>query len=52
MSDPPDAPRVRIDPDATPEEAEAVRQALVALGLIEDAGDEGRTSPGPAHPDP
>ena len=28
-------PDVRIEPEPTPEEAEAVRQALAALGLIE-----------------
>jgi hypothetical protein len=43
---------IRLDPDASPEEAEAVRQALAALGLIEDAGDEGRTPPGGADRDP
>jgi hypothetical protein len=48
----PDPPRVRLDPDATPEEAEAVRQALAALGLIEDAAGDGRTPPGAADRDP
>ena len=45
-------PRIRIEPEPTPEEAEAVRQALAALGLIEPAappasqdGDETRTPP-------
>jgi len=46
--------RIRLDPDATPEEAEAVRQALAALGLIEDAGagDEGGAPPGGTDRDP
>ena len=45
--------RIRLDPDATPDEAEAVRQALAALGLIEDAGgDEGAAAPGQADRDP
>ena len=34
MSDGPPNP-LRIEPEPTPEEAEAVRQALAALGLIE-----------------
>jgi hypothetical protein len=45
-------PRIRIEPEPTPEEAEAVRQALVALGLVEAAEptashdrDETRTPP-------
>jgi hypothetical protein len=42
---------VRLEPAAAPDEAEAVRQALAALGLIEDARDEG-APPGPAHRDP
>jgi hypothetical protein len=44
--------RTRLEPQATPAEAEAVRQALAALGLIEPAeppasqdGDETRTPP-------
>lgn len=44
--------RIRLDPEPTPEEAEAVRQALAALGLIEDAEDEGRTGPVAADRDP
>ena len=43
---------IRLDPDATPDEAEAVRQALAALGLIEDAGDDGGTARGQADRDP
>jgi hypothetical protein len=44
--------RIRLDPEPTPDEAEAVRQALAALGLIEHAGDERAAPPGPADPDP
>jgi hypothetical protein len=44
--------RIRLDPDPTPEEAEAVRQALAALGLVEDAGDDGSTRPGGADREP
>ena len=43
---------IRLDPDASAEEAEAVRQALAALGLIEDAGGEGHTPPGGDDRDP
>jgi hypothetical protein len=32
--------RIRLHPDATPQEAEAVRRALEALGLIEPAPPE------------
>jgi hypothetical protein len=46
------AERIRLSPEPTPGEAEAVRQALAALGLIEPAeapesqdGDESRTPP-------
>jgi hypothetical protein len=42
---------VRIAPEPTPEEAEAVRQALAALGLIEDAGDDRRSAAGQAESD-
>ncbi len=28
-------PRIRMEPEPTPEEAEAVRRALAALGLLE-----------------
>jgi len=45
-------PRIRIEPEPTPEEAEAVRQALAALGLIEDGRDEGGTGAGATDPDP
>jgi hypothetical protein len=45
------AERIRLEPEPTPEEAEAVRQALEALGLIETrvapvshGGDETRTA--------
>jgi hypothetical protein len=37
--------RIRLHPEATPQEAEAVRRALEALGLIEPA------PPEPAAPD-
>jgi hypothetical protein len=30
-------PEIRLEPEPTPEEAEAVRRALEALGLIEPA---------------
>jgi hypothetical protein len=43
---------VRLEPEATPEESEAVRQALVALGLIEDAEGEADTRAGTADRDP
>ena len=46
------ADRIRLEPEPTPEEAEAVRQALAALGLIEGAADERRTPPGETPPDP
>jgi hypothetical protein len=44
--------RIRLDPEATQEEAEAVRQALAALGLIEDGRDEDGTQEGAAGGDP
>jgi hypothetical protein len=44
--------RIRLDPEPSPAEAEAVRQALAALGLIEDAGDARPAPPGAADPDP
>ncbi|HEY3764186.1 MAG TPA: hypothetical protein VGL44_03435 [Gaiellales bacterium] len=37
--------RIRLQPDASPEEAEAVHQALAALGLIEGAPGEGEPAP-------
>jgi hypothetical protein len=43
---------IRLDPEPTPEEAEAVRQALAALGLIEDGRDDGGEPPGPGRRDP
>ncbi len=44
--------RIRLDPEPTPAEAEAVRQALAALGLVEAADDESPAPPGAAAPDP
>jgi hypothetical protein len=40
-----------MEPEPTPAEAEAVRQALAALGLIEDAAAEPRPS-GESEPAP
>jgi len=36
--------RIQLEPEATPEEAEAVRQALAALGLIEPPAAEAEPS--------
>jgi hypothetical protein len=44
--------RIRLEPDATPAEAEAVRQALAALGLIEDDPDGPQPAPGDADREP
>ena len=44
-------PDIRIEPEPTPEEAEAVRQALAALGLIEGAEAEPQP-PGESEPAP
>jgi hypothetical protein len=37
--------RIRLTPEATPQEAEAVRRALAALGLIEPAPPEPGAAP-------
>jgi hypothetical protein len=44
--------RIRLEPDATPEEAEAVRRALAALGLVEPTPPEGDGSPGDGDREP
>jgi hypothetical protein len=44
--------RISLEPDATPAEAEAVRRALAALGLIEDAAADAQPAPGDADREP
>jgi hypothetical protein len=44
--------RIRIAPEPTQQEAEAVRQALAALGLIESSPPDGEQAPGDADRDP
>jgi hypothetical protein len=44
--------RIRISPEPTQQEAEAVRQALAALGLIESSPPEREQAPGDADRDP
>jgi hypothetical protein len=44
--------RIRISPEPTQQEAEAVRQALAALGLIESSPPEGEQAPGDADREP
>jgi hypothetical protein len=44
--------RIRLEPEPTPEEADAVRQALAALGLIEPLPPEREPAPGDRHCDP
>ena len=38
--------RIDITPEPTPEEAEAIRRALAALGLVEPGRPDGETEPG------
>ena len=42
--------RIRLSPEATPQEAEAVRRALEALGLIEPAPPEPAAAPADGEP--
>jgi hypothetical protein len=44
--------RIRLDPEATADEAEAVRQALAALGLVEPSpsGDDAPQGDGDRDP--
>jgi hypothetical protein len=44
--------RIRLDPEATAEEAEAVRQALAALGLVEPSPPGGDAPQGDGDRDP
>jgi hypothetical protein len=44
--------RIRISPKPTQQEAEAVRQALAALGLIESSPPDREQAPGDADRDP
>jgi hypothetical protein len=44
--------RIRLQPEATPQEAEAVRRALEALGLIEPALPEPAAAPADENPGP
>jgi hypothetical protein len=44
--------RIRLQPEATPQEAEAVRRALEALGLIEPAPPEPAPAPADGNPGP
>jgi hypothetical protein len=44
--------RIRLQPEATPQEAEAVRRALEALGLIEPAPPEPAPVPADGNPGP
>jgi hypothetical protein len=44
--------RIRLEPEATAEEAEAVRQALAALGLVEPSPPQGDGPQGVGDRDP
>ena len=44
--------RISLQPEATPQEAEAVRRALEALGLIEPAPPEPAAAPADGDPGP
>jgi hypothetical protein len=44
--------RIRLQPEATPQEAEAVRRALEALGLIEPVAPEPAAAPADGNPGP
>jgi hypothetical protein len=41
------ADRIDVTPEPTAEEAEAIRRALAALGLVEPAADRGQSPNGP-----